>query len=389
MNQKMAGLLRAMRLKRRVGTTRDRNVWVFSSTDNIKFNYNAKYLFLYVKEHCSHIHPLYVMNDAATREALAARYGAEYFVDTVTDEGICRVLQAAVWVTSAGLPVYGFGMAKRRLVVNLWHGIPLKTIALRDPSETFLSRLYFRKIFSDNYTDVVTTSTTVGDIMAESLGVPANRIRIWGQPRCDGLYEPFDKAGYLRVKYGAEVSFERAILYAPTFRSGEPGKLFPFPDFDVDRMEDFLANRKILLCIRMHLQDTTDATRYLRPHIRLFNEDLAEDVMEGMPAFDLLVTDYSSIYFDYLLLDRPMIFLPYDLEEYERVHGFNFAYNRVTPGPKPQKMAAFFEAIDEGLAEDPYRAQREEAMPLFYKQNGPCSQRICDGIEHRLEELFS
>ena len=57
--------------------------------------------------------------------------------------------------------------------------------------------------------------------------------------------------------------------------------------------------------------------------------------------FDLLVTDYSSIYIDYLLTEKPIVFLPYDKEQYLEGRGMNFGYDEVTPGPKPETMRSF------------------------------------------------
>ena len=61
----------------------NKDIWVFSSRNNIDFNYNSKYLFLYVKEHMKQIRPLYVVNDKGRREQLQKEYGEEYFIETL------------------------------------------------------------------------------------------------------------------------------------------------------------------------------------------------------------------------------------------------------------------------------------------------------------------
>lgn len=88
------------------------NIWIFSSVDNKKFNYNSKYLFEYVKEHYPDIEPRFVMNDDRERAILSAQYGEEYFIESNSKEGIRKVLEGGVWFTSAGLPVYGMGLKK-------------------------------------------------------------------------------------------------------------------------------------------------------------------------------------------------------------------------------------------------------------------------------------
>lgn len=86
--------------------------------------------------------------------------------------GIRYVLNAGVWFTSAGLPAYASGLGKNRLIVNLWHGVPLKKIALLDPNLKKMARVYFRKIFSENYTYVLTTSHALVPLMAKTLIFP-------------------------------------------------------------------------------------------------------------------------------------------------------------------------------------------------------------------------
>ena len=104
----------------------DPYVWVFSSVDNRHYNYNSRYLFEYVKDHLKEITPYFVINDEELRRKLSEEYGEQYFIETETVKGIQKVLRAGVWFTSAGLPVYGTKLRKNRLIINLWHGVPLK-----------------------------------------------------------------------------------------------------------------------------------------------------------------------------------------------------------------------------------------------------------------------
>lgn len=368
----------AMRLKRTIKP--DPKIWLFSSTDNVKFNYNSKYLFLYVKDHLKQITPRYVINDPVLRSSLSMRYGSSYFIDTNTTEGVQEALQAGVWLTSAGLPLYGTGFAKGRRIINLWHGVPLKTVALLDPNLRWMSRLFFKQIFSNNYTDVVTTSQALSPLMQKSFAVPADKIRVWGQPRCDVLFEDFDRESVFRVKYPNMSAAAKMVLYAPTFRNGTDTRLFPFEDFDREDLERFLEEKDILLCIRLHLAETATDSFAPSERIRFLNEDLEEDVMCILSAFDALITDYSSIYIDDLLLDRPLIFLPYDLEDYTASHGFNFPYEDVTPGQKPKTYAQFRSALETAITDDGRQEERKRVRDLFFERQSPCCSYICNQI---------
>lgn len=361
--------------------------WVFSSVDNRCFNYNSRYLFEYVRENVKEVTPYFVINDRESRERLGREYGKEYFLETNTAAGIRRVLEAGVWFTSAGLPVYGTGLGKNRLIVNLWHGIPLKRIALLDPHLGRLPALYFKKIFSDNYTCILTSSKRLVPVMAKSFGVEKDRIRVWGQPRNDGLLREIDRERVFAGILGELPDYERTILYAPTYREYEATRLFPFGDFDRDALERFLEKEKLLLFLRTHSSEKASAKKFVSRRVRYLGAEEMEDVTGALGCFDALVTDYSSIYIDYLLLNRPLVFLPYDLERYERERGFNFPYDKVTPGPRPRNFQEFLETLKQpGAEEELWEKKRKRVRDFFHEVPGPCAEIICENILRQIRE---
>nr|WP_297885992.1 CDP-glycerol glycerophosphotransferase family protein [uncultured Blautia sp.] len=359
----------------------DMYTWVFSSVDNCYYNYNSKYLFEYVKEHLPQITPLFVINEENLRRELSEQYGKEYFIETESKEGIRRVLEAGVWFTSAGLPVYGTGLGKNRLIVNLWHGVPLKKIALMDPNMKKAARIYFKKIFSENYTWILTTSRELVPVMTKSFQVSEDRLRVWGQPRNDCIFAPPDRKQILEGIYSDLPEYKKVVLYAPTFRDYGNTRLFPFEDFDKKVFEDFLEQEKILLLLRLHIKEAAAADAYVSSRIRRFGSEEAGDVTGMLGMFDLLITDYSSIYIDYLLTDKPLMFLPYDRERYLDGRGMNFDYDEVTPGPKPETMKEFMMEIKEFMnGEDSWKKERDRVNLKFNEVKEPCSSNICNQV---------
>lgn len=361
----------------------DPYTWVFSSTDNSHYNYNSRYLFEYVREHLPAITPLFVINDPVLRDSLSNEYGAQYFIETESMQGIRRALSAGVWFTSAGLPAYGTGLCKKRLIINLWHGVPLKKIALLDPNLKKAARIYFKKIFSDNYTCVLTTSHALIPLMARSFAISEDRIKVWGQPRNDGMFQTNDRAEILRQIYPDLPEYSQAVLYAPTFRDYGQVQLFPFDDFDLEQMEHFLEEKKMLLFIRTHVAEQGSAARYLGKRIRFLGNEQAEDVTGILNIFDCLITDYSSIYIDYLLTGKPMIFLPYDRRKYLDGRGMNFDYDDVTPGPKPETFTDFLEALSPET--DSWKEERDRVNQLFNEIQKPCAADICRQILNMIQ----
>lgn len=377
--------------------------WVFSSVHNRTFNYNSSYLFLYVKEHCPDIHPYYVMNDEKKRKELEDKYGKEYFIETNSFAGIRKVLNCKVWFTSTAPPLYGVGFRKKYKIINLWHGVPLKTIGMEQGNLSWFTGKYYKYLFADNYEAVVTTSKEMIPVMSRSFLVDPERVKVWGQPRNDMLFVQQAASDVLSDRYEKEETVirqsDKFILYAPTFRDYEPTKLFPFSEFEairkdrkkvIEHLLTFLETNKIFLCIRMHLYDTTGCEwlkELDRPgsRIRFLNEDRTDDIMEILNIFDLLITDYSSIYIDYLLTEKPVIFLPYDREEYLKDRGLNFDYDKVTPGPKPKTFSEFLNSIYDLLYNhDSYEQLRKETNHFFNEIQAPCCKVICDHIRKML-----
>lgn len=363
-----------------------KNQWVFSSTENTHFDSNSRYLFQYVYAHLPEIVPVYVMNDEEKRKKLQKMYPRAKIINTGTRAGIRTALESGAWFTSAGLPVYGVGLAWGRVIVNLWHGVPLKRIVLAE-KRGFLYRLFFHLLFSRNYTWVLTTSSRLIPVMRESFGVKAEKVKVWGQPRNDCLFRSRSAKEALGEIYGELPEFSKAVLYAPTHRENRPVWLFPFDDFSTQKLTQFLEEEKILLFIRTHLYTMKNVQGQVASASRVLwlNEDRAEDVMEILNAFDLLITDYSSIYIDFLLTGKPMMFLPYDKEEYLANRGLNFPYEEYTPGPKPETFVEFCGQMRRLLTEkDAYAKKRGEAALFFNEVWEPCCGKICAWVREYL-----
>ena len=356
----------------------DSHIWLFSSTDNSHYNYNSRYLFEYVKENLPEITPLFVINDPELRNSLSSKYGKQYFIETESIQGIRQALSAGVWFTSAGLPAYGTGLHKKRLIINLWHGVPLKKIALLDPNLKKAARIYFKKIFSENYTCILTTSHELIPLMARSFAVSEDKIKVWEQPRNDGLFQKNDCRKILGQLFPDLPEYTKTVLYAPTFRDYGQVQLFPFKDFDQEQLEAFLEEKNMLLFIRTHVAEQVSAAPYLGKRIRFLGNEQAEDVTGILNIFDCLITDYSSIYIDYLLTDKPMIFLPYDRQQYLDGRGMNFDYDDVTPGPKPETFNDFLDALSP--KEDFWKSERTRVNRLFNEIQHPCAADICNKV---------
>jgi len=225
--------------------------------------------------------------------------------------------------------------------------------------------------------------------MKNSFGVNENKIKVWGQPRNDVLFKGQNKK-IIQSSYPDINKYERIILYAPTYREYKDTMLFPFDDYSKNQLNMFLQDKKAIIFIKTHIDETANTSKYIDDRVRLLDEDMVDDIMVVLNTFDVLITDYSSIYIDYLLLERPMIFLPYDKDEYLTKRGMNFEYDKVTPGYKPKSMKEFLESLNMIFEnEDIFEKERKSINSLFNEIKEPCSAKIFSYIKHDICALKS
>ncbi len=355
---------------------RDKKLIVFCAMHCETFDSNSKFLFLHFLKNEPDYTVKFVINDDKRREQLISEYG-NHFIDTRTKEGKKTAIKAATWVVSwLDLPLGGLFLNFRRFVLHLGHGTPLKGLGLTEKDGKLIKKLYY-KLNGTNITCSLASSEFVSHIISRCMGFSTKRIIVNGQPRTDALFfEPVSLPEIDKTQFN--------IIYAPTWRQHSQVKLFPFSDFSAQKLEDFLVKNNIHLFIRFHpaYEESIPQDILQLKNISLFSAKKYTEVMDYINCFDALITDYSSIYLDYMLLERPIIFLPYDLEEYEGSVGFTMDYMENTPGPKPSNQADFLKYLYEIKNEpQPFIAQIHELNSKLNSSEKNACQKLGDLIK--------
>ncbi|WP_254668941.1 CDP-glycerol glycerophosphotransferase family protein [Brevibacterium sp. CS2] len=250
-----------------------------------------------------------------------------------------HLARARYWVNNQNFPFY---ITRRRNGVYLqtWHGTPLKRMqhdldAVVGRDEGYLSRV---SRATAQWTHLVSPSPYASAAFASAFRHRAEVLEL-GYPRNDVLRAPDRDAIRASVRERLGIPEDRTVvLYAPTFRddANVGGNRFDFAlalELDPARFAADLGAEFTLL-LRMHV---------VVRHAAEIPEDAAEavldvssypDIQELFLAADVLVTDYSSVFFDYAILRRPMVFYAYDLERYrDDLRGFYLDYEAEVPGP--------------------------------------------------------
>ena len=175
----------------------------------------------------------------------------------------------------------------------------------------------------------------------------------------------------------------KIILYAPTFRD-DGSDVVSERVLDINLLSESFAGQKVMFIFKLHMSSNVKNMLQECENIRSY--DSPKDIQPLMKISDVLITDYSSAYIDFLLLDRPVIFFPYDYEKYTKTErDMSFDYDWVTAGPKCYSQEELHKAIQEVLDHgDQFAEKRREIREKFFKyQDGNASERVWDYIDRK------
>ncbi|PWG00764.1 CDP-glycerol glycerophosphotransferase family protein [Levilactobacillus bambusae] len=299
------------------------------------------------------------------------------------------------WVFNSRLPGWWKKNRDTRYL-QTWHGTPLKKLAgdiatVAIPGTT--TQQYHQDFATEaNRWDYLIAPNPYSETIFRRAFKFHNEILEIGYPRNDVLItqDRPDRVGELKLKL---VGNDQAtvILYAPTWRDDEAiseGRYqFDLP-FDLARFFDHVSEDTVLV-IRPHylVRDRIDISGY-EDRVKVLAD---EDISDLYLIADLLITDYSSVMFDYANLKRPMLFYAYDLEHYrDELRGFYFDYEEHVPGPLVTAEPALLKALDEFTATGNFKAYRSKQR-AFYEQfccweKGMASQAVVDLIHDKERE---
>ncbi|WBU38164.1 CDP-glycerol glycerophosphotransferase family protein [Homoserinibacter sp. YIM 151385] len=389
-------------LASRVVPRRDR-LWVVGS--GIGLGEGALPLALAVREHLER-NVRVVWLAGGRDELLAAR---RLGLDAVLKDGwrgFRLTLRARVAIVT-----HGFGDVNRyavqgATVVQLWHGIPLKRLHLDSPATLRVSflpdlppvRALLRRAYRAAGRGIAlfpVSSDRVAARIRTAFGIPADRVVVTGDIRDDVLLRgtAAERRAHgrrlLEGAVGALPEGARVVLYAPTWRDGRPDPGIPSPR-EWSALESWLERRDAVLLVRSHplgrgsYADGAEGSA----RIRMLDTAGLADVTPALPAVDALVTDYSSIAYDFALTGGAIVFLAPDVERYAKSRGLYEPYRDVTAGRHQTSWTGALGLLeawaDDRLAgEDAQHAERlrREHFDLL---DGRATERVLTEILRRI-----
>lgn len=235
--------------------------------------------------------------------------------------------------------------AKNQIVVNLWHGAPLKSIG------KITSDQNYNKEKIDDFTYIIATSEYFAPVMARGFGCGVDKVIVCGYPRNDYLMR-----GRLPLRsFGIRISDtnKRRILWMPTFRKSSDGRFsqdyhstqtgLPLVETieELKALDETIDEMNCILVIKAH--NLASVTEVECRNIQFVSDSqifgFGYRLYEFVAQFDALLTDYSSISFDYMILDRPIGYTIDDFDEYQEKRGFSVSDPlSIMPGAKIKQL---------------------------------------------------
>ena len=264
-----------------------------------------------------------------------------------SEEHYRLMAEARYVVTNEWLPQW-FVKRPGQTYLQTWHGTPLKRIGFDVERPRFAMPLSYPQRFAadrDRWDVLLSPNPFTTPIMRRAFRYEGEILES-GYPRNDVLRHPDcgERAAAVRRRLGVPAG-RRVVLYAPTWRDDEFQSGCYGLDFqlDLDHAQRVLGEDTVLL-VRGHV-NVTGSVQGTKDGFAL---DVTKypDIAELYLAADVLVTDYSSVMFDFAVTGKPMLFFTYDLERYrDEVRGFYFDFEAEAPGPLLRTSDQVVEAL--------------------------------------------
>ncbi|WP_020401559.1 CDP-glycerol glycerophosphotransferase family protein [Gracilimonas tropica] len=372
---------------------KSKKIWVFGAWGGNQYADNPKYLFEYVNEFHPEINAIWLTRQKEIEKKIESK-GYKAF-QTNSIKGIWYSCRAKVGAMSHGMIDLNRFACARMEIVQMWHGIPIKPILLSDPKKSsiakrkLLTKLSFffpflkkELRFNENLI-ICSSSKHVSKILKKAFG-SNSPIRITGFPRLDGFFRTEEENPLKKKIRDLQRENVRVGIYMPTWRQKGEFNIIKYLTENLQDIDKFLKGNKLSLFLRIHPFDQHELPKEFNfDCIHLITNEMIEgDIYSVLGAFDFLVSDYSSVIFDYLIKESPIYLMVPDRKDYIESNGkFVYDYKNIEL-PVEQSWGKLLPRLNE----DNYQSQETitKLSSKYHKyKDGNSSKRLFDQIIKR------
>lgn len=284
---------------------------------------------------------------------------------------------------------------EKSIYVELWHGISSKHIGNLSDNMTEDDRKWYNHL-RKNIDYMVVPSDFWRVIFSTRFNIEYNRTVSLGYPKLDYFVYSDSRNNLSKVLDIDITKYNKILYYMPTFRKGcnreqeseiNTNNIFNLESYKEQELIDFLHKKNYLLCIKKHPSEELNLNYIECDNIKIITEEKLNlnniTLNEIINAADLMITDYSSLGIEFVFLNKPVVYLVNDIEEYREKRGITFNNSNFwMPGFRVKKLNELIFSIENSLSNDKdysYKADMEEKKKMWFGdlKDGGCAN-ICD-----------
>ncbi len=362
---------------------RDPVIWLFGGWNGKHFRGNSKKLFLFIRENYPDIRAVWITKDRKLAEQLISDGFPAYYAYSLG--GIWNTLRGKYFIVTHGIGDVNEFVSRGGIMINLSHAIyTIKDMSFSG-TVTFLRKIYFymrnplRYFIKPDY--AITASEFTAPVTMHHYNISRNRVLPFGTPKTDFLLSPDATTSPSRTAKYAKFygSGRKKILFLPTWRNDHSFSIFNF-GFNPADLDTLLKEIDGVVAFSFHpftamYQKIPDISGFER--IMCFH-DSGDEMNFLLRKADMLITDYSGLFADFLIYNKPILFAKFDHNGYTWARPLYADYDRL-PGPKCKSWSELIGLMREIFifGRDDYKSRREEMRDLIY----PCPDgRACERI---------
>ena len=376
---------------------RRRDLWVFGSWGGYRFADNSAAFFLYCQEKIGErVKLVWISRDRSIVQTLRRHGNHAYWI--WSPGGMLACLRADVHLFDCFAKDTNFWLSRGAKKINLWSGVPLKVFErdIDNPKNRYY-RLFHGSLperwllgmmmpwHLDKPDLIIATSAENASITRRAFGLSEDRVIVTGFPRNDVLLD--NRKSITAICAALPESFVNAaktdrkiFLYLPTFR--DTGK--EYMKIDWEQMDRLMSKVGAKLFFKKHPVDRLKINVSLSNVIQL---PQSIDIYNALPDVDVLISDYSSVLFDYMLLGRPIIYYMPDLENFRAENrSLLFQPEEIAVGPICSSFEELLQAMEQAAIQQPdvNSKQRDQTIKrLFTYVDSHSSKRVLSKIDKR------
>lgn len=357
-----------------------KNLIIFESFLGKQYSDNPRAIYEYLKKHHHEYEMVWSADPRFEQGFLESRVP---YVKRFSVRWLFLMARARFWVTNSRMPLW-IPKPKHTIYLQTWHGTPLKRLVF-DMKEVLMpgttTEAYKEHFYQEsrNWDYLISPNRYSTEIFKRAFKFEKEVIES-GYPRNDIFYKPERIEIARKFKETHQLPMDKkVILYAPTWRDNQYYQIGKYKldlHLDLGKLKKELGDEYIII-LRMHylVAENFNLDSYKG---FAYNFSRHEDIQELYLISDVLITDYSSVFFDYANLKRPMIFFAYDIDEYkEDIRGFYFDFEKNAPGPIVKTTDEVIEAIKKLSEPNQFTSKLNEFYQQFcYLEDGHAASRV-------------